>query len=74
MITNFSSAKISKGRSNDEKQKIKAGLLKKVPYDKKGLDKLNFSELQMLGSALGIKSFGIKRDEIAKAILSKQKK
>ena len=67
-------AKTSRSRSNAEKQKLKASLLKKLPYDKNKLDKLTFSELQMLASALGFKSFGIKREEIVKTILSKQKK
>ena len=69
-----SAASKSKKRSSAEKEKIKAGLLKKAPYDRKKLDSLKTTDMRMLASALGIKSFGAKREDLIKAILSKQKK
>jgi hypothetical protein len=69
-----SAAQKSKKRSTAEKEKIKAGLLKKAPYDRRKLDKLKTTEMRMLASAMGIKLFGAKREDLVKAILSKQKK
>ena len=69
-----SAASKSKKRSTAKKEKIKAGLLKKAPYDRKKLENLKTTEMRMLASALGIKSFGAKREDLIKAILSKQKK
>ena len=64
----------SKKRSSAEKEKIKAELLKGVPYEKKGLDNLKSAELRMLASAVKVNPFGMKRDEIMKGILAAQKK
>jgi hypothetical protein len=61
-------------KSNVEKDKIKAELLKGVPYDKKALENLKFTELRMLTSAIGISAFGLKRDQMIKSILGAQKK
>ena len=69
-----SSSRKTKKLSNEEKERIKAKLLKGVPYDNKKLEKLNSIKLKILASALGINSFGMKRVDIVKAILSKQKK
>lgn len=69
-----SAARKSKKRSTAEKEKIKAGLLKKAPYDSRKLEKLKTTEMRMLASAMGIKLFGAKREDLVKAILSKQKK
>jgi len=60
--------------SDEEKDRMKSELLKGVPYDNKKLEKLTSIELKILASALGINSFGMKRVDIVKAILSKQKK
>jgi len=64
----------SRKRSTAEKEKIKAELLKKAPYDRKKLENLKIIDMKLLASALGIKSFGIKREDLIKGILSKQKK
>jgi len=69
-----SAARKSNKRSTEEKEKIKAGLLKKAPYDSRKLEKLKTTEMRMLASAMGIKLFGAKREDLVKAILSKQKK
>ena len=69
-----SAARKSNKRSIAEKEKVKAGLLKKAPYDRKKLDRLKTTEMRMLASAMGIKLFGAKREDLVKAILSKQKK
>jgi len=69
-----SSPRISKKLSNAEKERIRAKLLKGVPYDNKKLEKLTAIELKILASAMEINSFGIKRVDIVMAILSKQKK
>lgn len=60
--------------SDEEKDSMKTKLLKDVPYDNKKLEKLTSIELKILASALGINSFGMKRVDIVKAVLSKQKK
>jgi uncharacterized coiled-coil protein SlyX len=60
--------------SVEEKDRMKSELLKGVPYDNKKLEKLNSIELKILASALGINSFGMKRVDIVKGVLSKQKK
>jgi hypothetical protein len=64
----------SKKKDASEKEKIKADLLKRVPYDKKALEELGGAKVKMLASALGIKAFGLKQEEIVKAILGAQKK
>jgi hypothetical protein len=69
-----SSSKKSKKMSDVEKGRIRAKLLKGVPYDKKSLEKLTLIELKILASAMKINSFGMKRVDIVKAVLSKQKK
>jgi hypothetical protein len=69
-----SAARKSKKRSTVEKEKIKAELLKIGPYDRKKLDNLKTTDMRMLASALEIKSFGTRREDLIKAILSKQKK
>jgi hypothetical protein len=69
-----SAARKSNKRSTAEKEKIKAGLLKKAPFDSRKLEKLKTTEMRMLASAMGIKLFGAKREDLVKAILSKQKK
>ena len=69
-----SAASKSKKHSTADKEKIKAELLKKAPYDRKKLESLKTTDMRMLASALGIKSFGTKREDLIKAILSKQKK
>jgi hypothetical protein len=69
-----SSSRKTKKLSNEEKERIKTKLLKGVPYDNKKLEKLNSIELKMLASAMKINSFGMKRVDIVKAVLSKQKK
>jgi hypothetical protein len=69
-----SSSRKTKKLSNEEKDRMKSELLKGVPYDNKKLDKLSSTELKILASALGINSFGMKRVDIVKTILSKQKK
>ena len=76
LLNNLAGAFSGKTRkkSDAEKDHMKAELLKGVPYDNKKLEKLKMMELKMLSSALGINSFGIKRADITKAILSKQKK
>jgi len=68
------SPKISKKISDAEKDRMKAKLLKGVPYDNKKLEKLNSIQLKLLASAMKINSFGMKRVDIVKTILSKQKK
>ena len=76
-LNNYISAagtKLSKKMSDVEKDQIKKKLLKRVPYDKRKLEKLNLKDLRMLASAIKINSFGIKRDDLIKVILSKQKK
>ena len=77
LLNNYISAagtKLSKKMSDVEKDQIKKKLLKRVPYDKRNLEKLNLKDLRMLASAIKINSFGIKRDDLIKVILSKQKK
>ena len=69
-----SAARKSKKRSTADKEKVKAELLKKAPYDRKKLESLKTTDMRMLASAMGIKSFGAKREDLIKAILSKQKK
>jgi len=69
-----SSPNASRKRSDTEKEKVKAELLKGVPYDKAGLEKLSWFELKMLSAAVDIKSFGSNRADLSKAILAKQKK
>jgi hypothetical protein len=69
-----SAASKSRKRSTADKETIKAGLLKKGPYDRKKLESLKTTDMRMLASALGINSFGTKREDLIKAILSKQKK
>ncbi len=69
-----SAARKSKKRSTVEKENIKAALLKKAPYDRNKLENLKTTDMRMLASAMGIKSFGTKREDLIKAILSKQKK
>jgi len=69
-----SAARKSKKRSTAEKEKIKDRLLKKAPYDRKKLENLKTTDMRMLASALGINSFGAKREDLIKAILSKRKK
>jgi hypothetical protein len=64
----------SKKKSTEEKEKIKAELLKRVPYEKKGLEDLKTAQLKMLASALRVKAFGLKRDDIVKGVLVAQKK
>lgn len=64
----------TKKMSDVEKDEIKKKLLKRAPYDKRKLEKLNLKDLRMLASAMEFNSFGIKRDDLIKAILSKQKK
>lgn len=61
-------------KSSTEKEKTKADLLKKVPYEKKALEGLKSAHLKMLASALNLNSFGIKKDELVKNILEAQKK
>ena len=77
LLNNYISSagtKSSKKMSDVEKDQIKKKLLKRVPYDKRNLEKLNLKDLRMLASAIKINSFGIKRDDLIKVILSKQKK
>ena len=77
LLNNFlggAGVKKSKKLAGIEKDQIKKKLLAGVPYDKQKLEKLNLKELRMLGSALKISSFGIKRGELINAILSGQKK
>ena len=69
-----SSSRKTRKISDAEKDRMKSELLKGVPYDNKKLEKLNSIELKILASALGINSFGMKRVDIVKRILSKQKK
>ena len=64
----------AKKKSEAEKEKVKADLLKGVPYDQKKLSDLTGAQLKMLASALKVKSFGMKREEIVKAVLGSQKK
>lgn len=64
----------SKKMTDVEKDQIKKKLLKRGPYDKRKLEKLNLKDLRMLASAIKINSFGIKREDLIKVILSKQKK
>ena len=64
----------SKKKSDAEKEKMKADLLKGIPYDQKKLMDLPGPQLKILASALKLKSFGMKREEIVKAVLGAQKK
>ena len=64
----------SKKRSVADKETVKAELLKTAPYDKKRLDDMKINDMKLLASAMGINSFGKKRDALIKAILSAQKK
>jgi hypothetical protein len=64
----------AKKKSDAEKEKMKADLLKGVPYDQKKLSDLTGGQLKMLASALKVKSFGMKREDIVKAVLGVQKK
>lgn len=63
-----------KGSKKEEKEAIKKELMKGVPYSKDKLGELNARELKMLGSAMGVKTFGKAGDEVKKLILAKQKK
>jgi len=76
LLNNLSGAfsKKTKKMSDAEKDLMKAELLKGVPYDNKKLEKLKTTELKLLASALEINSFGMKRADIVKSILKKQKK
>ena len=76
LMNNFitDSLKPSKTVSKEEKDRIKAELLKGVPYNNKGLENLKLTELRLLASAMGINSFGMKRAAVIKAVISKQKK
>lgn len=69
-----SSPRMSKKLSNEEKERIKAKLLKGIPYDNKKLEKLTSIELKILASTMKINSFGMKRVDLVKAILKQQKK
>jgi len=64
----------AKKKSDAEKEKMKADLLKGGPYDQKKLMDLTGPQLKTLASALKLKSFGLKREEIVKAVLGAQKK
>ena len=66
--------KVTKKLSSLEKEKIKAKLLEEVPYVKSQLQSIKTKELKLLASALGVNSFGMKTDDIIKAILTAQKK
>ena len=43
----------------DEKENLKAELLKGVPYTKEQLTEMRFQKLKTLGSALNVKTFGL---------------
>lgn len=61
--------------SKDEKDAVKAKLLKGAPYTKEQLqEKLNGRQVKMLAGAMGVNSFGKGRDEVTKMILAAQKK
>ena len=57
-----------------EKDHRKSELLDGIPYDKGALEEMKTNDLKMLGAALSIKTFGAKRVDTIKAILSAQKK
>jgi hypothetical protein len=73
-LVGVASTRKSKKMSEAQKDQMKKRLLRGLPYDKRRIEKLNLTELRILASAIKINSFGIKRDELIKIILSKQKK
>jgi len=64
----------TKKLSSFEKERIKAELLEGVPYVRSQLKSIKTMKLKMLASALEVNPFGMKTDDIIKAILAAQKK
>ena len=65
---------LKRRQSKVDKERLKAELVMNGPYDKKGLENMKTNHLKMLASGMGVKSFGVKRPDIIKAVLSVQNK
>ncbi len=57
-----------------DKEARKAELLKDCPYSQASLEDLKGFDLKMLGAAMKLKTFGLKKGIIIKSILADQKK
>ena len=61
--------KTSNKSSKEEKEAVKAELVAGCPYTKKSIAELSGKQVKQLASGLGMKSFGLKSDEVVAAIL-----
>jgi hypothetical protein len=59
--------------SKTNKERVKAELVMNGPYDKMQLEEMKGTNLKLLASTFKINSFGIKKDELVKAVLAAQK-
>ena len=59
--------------SKNDKERMKAELVMNGPYDKEQLEEMKPTNLKLLASALKLNSFGIKKNELVKALLAAQK-
>ena len=65
--------KTSNKSSKEEKEAVKAELVAGCPYTKKSIAELSGKQVKQLASGLGIKSFGLKTDDVVAAILKSAK-
>lgn len=67
-------AKSARGSKKAEKEEAKQKLLEGAPYSDSDLKAMTGRDLKMLGSALGVNTFGMKTEEVLKVVKQAQKK